>query len=81
MRAMPMSKGSNNAPRAGSVLARAMTMKDVQINTVTNAASKPVVRPVGASATGDASGTRPGAGGEAGTGVDMAGIIGAASRR
>ena len=84
MRAMPMSKGSNKAPRAGSVLARAMTMNDVQISTVTTAASKPVallVEGVAAGLTGTASGTGPGAGEDADTVVDIAGIIRGRPRR
>jgi hypothetical protein len=59
------------------VLARAMTMNDVQINTVTNAASKPVVLWV----AGVASGTPPGTGGGADTVVDMPGIIRGRPRR
>jgi hypothetical protein len=74
---MPISKGSNKAPRAGSVLARAMTMNDVQISTVTNAASKPVILLV----AGVASGTPPGTGGGADNAVDMPEIIRGRPRR
>jgi hypothetical protein len=57
-----------------------MTMNDVQINTVTSAASKPVVLLV-EGVTGTASGTGPGAGGDADTVVDIAGIIRGRPRR